>query len=206
MWLLRSLYFLFLTHSLFVYTALALPTISTDQPSSLLSIHHHPIQPDPLHPLTHPKRAITSHYNGLGPYKMSLTASSLLLTPALPAPLSPSIKTLTNLFTSVATQAAAHAASNAPAITTVAEFGQGSVTLAFLLRGKGNGKASISWQLVELLAQQFLRRAQMGNPSAFRGVVSGPFGGDGMGGVPWVEVVLTVGGKAVVEGVEWGIF
>ena len=140
---------------------------------------------------------------------MLLTSSSTaLLYSTLSNSVAPPAAALENLFNSVIADAS-YAARGLPPIKTIAEWGIGQVSLSFRLQNSMLGDESIPWSLVQLLAEKFLRRTQLGLPAAFRATVNGQFGsvgGNGMRWEPWVEVVLTVGGRVVTDGIEWGIF
>ena len=70
-------------------------------------------------------------------------------------------------------------------------------------------EATVPWSLVSRLAEEFRRRAELGNPTSFRAVVQGPLPGGGVssgGLVPWIEVVMVVAGEKVMDGFPWSIY
>lgn len=153
----------------------------------------------------HPKRGFITYYNNLGRWKMVLTSTALILHSATDTQ-DPAVK-LAQFLTSVATGAAAKAASGGVERNAY-DFGIGAVSLAFQIRGDiltdGRGPLTIPWSLVELLATQFLNRVRLGNTAAFTGVVTGPLPRNQYGS-PWIEVVLKVGGKVIMDGIPFSI-
>ena len=151
------------------------------------------------------KRGFITYYNNLGAWRMVLTASALLLDSAPNR--QAAAENLIKFFTSVATGAAAKAASGGLE-SNAYDFGIGAVSLAFQIRNdiktNGRGPLTIPWSLVELLATQFLNRARLGNTAAFTGVVTGPLSQNQYGG-PWIQVVLKVGGKVIMDGIPFSI-
>jgi len=154
---------------------------------------------------TLPKRGFITYYNNLGAWKMVLTSAALLLNSATNK--QAAAEELAKFLTSVATGAAAKAASGGVERNAY-DFGIGAVSLAFQIRGdiltNGRGPQTIPWSLVELLATQFLNRVRSGNTAAFTGVVTGPLAGNQYGS-PWIQVVLQVGGKVIMDGIPFSV-
>ncbi len=154
----------------------------------------------------HSKRGFVTYYNNLGAWRMVLTSTALILNSATNRQ-EPAEK-LTKFLTSVATGAAAKAASGG-AERNAYDFGIGAVSLAFKIRNDiqvdGKGPLTIPWSLVELLATQFLNRVRLGNTAAFTGVVTGGPLPNGQFGAPWIQVVLEVGGKVILDGIPFSI-
>ena len=143
---------------------------------------------------------------------MVLTSSSLLISSLTSTPPTVTVpaSALTSFLSSVATRAAAKAASNT-AEAAALDFGKGAVSLAFVLReGLGAPGATIPWSLVATVVGQIVRRVELGNPGSFRGRVTGPLGKNVQGKYLWIDIALVLGGKALVDGmdgedIEWEI-
>lgn len=86
------------------------------------------------------------------------------------------------------------------------EFGSGRLLLALRVRDAIGAPVTIPWTLVQALAKDFEMRARNGNPTAFRAVITGPFAKNAMGGMPWIEVVLTVAGNKILDEIPWSIY
>ena len=90
--------------------------------------------------------------------------------------------------------------------TAVVEFGLGAISLAFRVRDGAGSSATVPWTLILQLAQEFEQRALRGDPTSFRAAVQGPLGVNSWGGEPWIEVVLVVAGKEVMDGFPWSVY
>ena len=195
--------------SLHPITVLALPTdIQSPPPSSpnhaASPLHLPAVLPIPKHSPTIQNRAITTYYDNLGPWRMALTAVSFFYANYLNTIPVPSSK-MAHFFADIASQASAHVSAHDLGQTSMF-FGEGAVSLAFILRdGVGAEGITVPWDLVAQLAGEFAARAVRGNPTAFRARVDGPLGKNMQGTSPWIEVVLTVG-ESVLDGIKWSIY
>ena len=154
----------------------------------------------------HQRRGPTTYYNNLAPWKVVVAATAFFWNSAnqvaIPA------TDIANLWATIAADAAAAVSSNYRTDTKY-EWGQGAVQVVFTVRMGTGSSATIPWSLVAQLAMEFQQEALRGNAGAFRAQVNGPLGKNVVGGLPYIEVILALGKRTVIAGldeaVNWGI-
>lgn len=151
------------------------------------------------------KRGPVTHYRGMSPWRMVLTASSMFSSSIQNIGVQTASSSMAKFFAGIYTEVSQNIDLKT-AESAFTEFGSGRLLLALRVRDAIGAPVTIPWTLVQALAKDFEMRARNGNPTAFRAVITGPFAKNAMGGMPWIEVVLTVAGNKILDEIPWSIY